>query len=512
MHFDENIDIKAFLSKHAAPLALCAGALIWLCFSMGVSKGLVLHPESATVYFPYYTSQEHGFLQKIFNPYIGNLNSVYRARELSFAADWLDYNMLLWSIRHITLHFHSLIYYILALCMVCANFSLAAKFSGRAEDRPAIALLSLAMLFTPFFFLTFGIYRSAKILSAVFSLLMLWLCALHITRIKNASFSWPLFTTAFALGLCASFSDEQGIAVAALLCAAGLAYSAFTKSRNGLLPAAGLGAAILCYAFYAAFIGPAILAHYNPQMRLENSGFPAAMMFSPHILFAGMRETMLTIWQSAGSIPPAASAALICCITAYAYPQRAAISRLKSNTVAAMFTSTFAVICVCGIALVNSAMFIAHPLIFHAQFMGQYGLPQAAIFYALFSIAIILLPCRPIIKTLTAAVLLSANILSLNGYMRGALNDEAGAFRDITAIAIAKDTDTAHFEPSAFARGYADYAWRSYVPEDARSSMRLWPYCKVVDDPAKCANSPMICLTVSKQTLENYHNWRSGIK
>jgi|GEM_PF-6737927 len=502
---------KTVLQTHAAALFFCCGAVLWVCASLLAFGHNGLHPEAATIYLPYYTTPDQTFLQKIFNPLIGNLNNVYRAREISFLTDWLDYNALLLTIRHIGPYFYSITYLVLAVMTAGLNMLCAAAFFRQSGMKFKAAVAALHLLFTPFFFLSSGIYRSSRILTAFFVILILWYCVFSLFRpdSKNRLLGFPLLTT-LTLGFIISLCDEQGIALAVMTGGIFAVYYAVYRETTALKLSCGLLAGVLLKTIYGTFIGPALLHHFHPQAQILKPAIAYRDLLSgPHLLKAYTATTNL-IRQFAGSLPPIVFLLLLAFMIVQIFRHRTLLPKLLKDKTVVFFIIACAT-GVAGIILMNAGMLWAHPAIFAGGYEGFYGIPAAAFgsFLLIFATGLPLM--RQSARTVILVCLLASNIVSLKSYLQEMRLGENGAFIDITALALSATPDRHGFDPKAFSIQYAK-AMDGYALSDTRTSMRLWPYYQVVTRQEDCAPGGLPCVLCSREELDHYRRQREGLR
>lgn len=501
--------LKSILHAHASELFFCFGAVAWVCASLLVFGHNGLHPEAGTTYFPYYTAPDQTFLQKIFNPLIGNLNNVYRAREVSFVMDWIDYNLLLWTIRNIGLYFYSIIHVVLALLTAGINMLCAVAFFKYSGMKFKAAIATLHLLFTPFFFLSSGIYRSSRILTAFFVILILWYCVFCLFRSdsKGKLLKFPLLTTLF-LGFVIALCDEQGIAMAALIGGIFAVYYAVYRETTALKLACGLLAGLLLKTLYGTLIGPVLLHHFHPQAQILHPDIAYRELLSRHYLLKAYEATANFIRQFTGSLPPVVFILLVFFMIIQILRHKAQLIKLLADKMVVFFIIACAT-GVVGVIVLNAGMLWAHPAIFSSEHEGFYGIPASALGSFLLVFAAGLPLMRQSVQILALLCLLLSNIISLNKYYADFRKGENGAFIDITALALSAMPDRHNFDPKSFSIQYAK-SMDIYAQADTRTNMRLWPYYQVVTRQQDCAPGGLPCVLCSQEALDYYLRQRNG--
>lgn len=501
--------LKSVLSAHASGLFFCFGAAAWVCASLFAFGHNGLHPEAATMYFPYYTAPDQTFLQKIFNPLIGNLNNVYRAREISFVVDWLDYNLLLRIIRDVGPYFYSTIHIVLSVLTAGLNMLCAAAFFRHSGMKFKAAVAALHLLFTPFFFLSSGIYRSSRILTAFFVILILWYCVFRLFRpdSKGKLFEFPLLTT-LSLGFVIALCDEQGIALAALVGGIFAVYYAIYRETVALKLACGLLAGLLLKTLYGTLIGPVLLHHFHPQAQILHPDIAYRELLSSQYMLKAYAATANFIRQFAGSLPPVAFILLVSFMIIQILRHKAQLVKLLADKTVVFFIIACAA-GVAGVIAMNAGMLWAHPAIFTSEYEGFYGIPAAALGSFLLVFASGLPLMRQPAQIVALLCLLLSNVIALHKYYADFRKGENGAFVEITAQALSAMPDRHNFDAKSFSIQYVK-SMDIYAQTDTRTNMRLWPYYQVIARQQDCAPGGLPCILCSQEALDYYLLQRNG--
>jgi len=163
--------------------------------------GAYLQSESQSFILNYLDNRP--VLQKIFDIQKNDWG-FYQARELSYFFDMLDANFIKISINFGFPHFYSLIYYLGLVIILFVTAKIVGNFIGLKS--PLIVLLLFSLFLTaPAVFFSGIFFRTGKILSSVFLILILYLILQQLSP-KNKKLSLLLLPLSFLM----SISDRQG--------------------------------------------------------------------------------------------------------------------------------------------------------------------------------------------------------------------------------------------------------------------------------------------------------------
>jgi len=392
------------------PLALAALWAAWCAASVAVQGRGLLHDESAR-YISHYTDNSKTAASRIFD--IGQTDGGrYQARELSYAADLLDFNFVTGSSALFGLHFHPALHYLLAL-LICAMTA----FALRTKRAAAVALCA-ATLMSPPFFIVPGVFRSAKILAAFFlcaTMLLIWahvrcgIAALpRFMRENNSNAALPLFVTGTLMGL----SDRQGFAYCLILSVIVMCWIFLSRRKDGIPLAGGLvSAAVLCEA-YNRLIGPGIISWVTggrPSLDCQNVSYVKALL-NPESLLTGFRMTLKCAGYFAGDSGVAGGTIIICACAA------APLLSTKAEKDTRLFAATAIIAGTAAAAALNAVLQTQHAHLMTPDAMiAYYSVPQTAFLAICVLMAIECAPDFSIKAAAALALFTVANIIFAGG-------------------------------------------------------------------------------------------------
>ncbi len=284
------------ISKKITPvhIALLFGGFV--LFSLVVCPSLI-HPEMFTR-MPAHLSGKP-ILEIIFDARSMNLGG-WEARQLSFLFDVIDGNFVAWCIRLGIPHFRSITAFLFTLIIVCYLWF---SFTRDMKADRLFSLLAIALLLTSPSFVYQNYYRTSKI--GVTLMMVILLCELYKALTRNgeeagrrkpAMLMLVFFLAAFAMTL----FDMLGVLFAGVLTGYCFILFLFKPDRTKAAMLAGLGLALIAWAIYFLWLGPAIMlavtgqvadSSYLTQAPLQN--LVPLMFWQIPVLLLDMMENML---------------------------------------------------------------------------------------------------------------------------------------------------------------------------------------------------------------------------
>ncbi len=414
--------LVAFLHRRAGLLLLCAGFVLFAASAL-VLRGGMIHPE-IYLYLPYYLDARP-LAARVFD--LGHTDAnMYSARELSYLFDLFDAHVIAWSVDLGRPHFLSACHY--TFCGLGASLMWYFARHRLRLPRPATALLVLAFLTTPVFFLSGGYFRSAKS-GAVLGLIACGCCVAPaffrgppLRRFPWAAWSGTLLT-AVLMGL----FDRQGFFFVLLLAGVLFLHAVLARDRPSLLWLAAPLLALAALQFYNQVLGLALTEHFTghrPSMEFQRLPW-GDLLHSKRALFdsAFYGPTLMldNLRFLLGSVPVAIAVALVAFGVwrlgpHWPWPARAACAW----TPAQLNTRGRLMLALLPLALIamNALMVLRLKAIVGLDFRRMYyGLPSVAFLWLLLACAVAATlrfsRLRPRTCWLVLTALVTCNLVSL---------------------------------------------------------------------------------------------------
>lgn len=225
-------------------------------YSFFVQNGGIIQYEPL-IRIPFYLDNR-SILKKIFDVNKNELFGWYQARELSYIFDIIDaYFIKISSFFHQP-HFFSITYFICYFLIVFLVFKIGLKY---IKHRSLSMLTILVLIFssTPIIFLNVNVFRSAKILTGLFLLVIIGL----ILKIKESKFKRSHFFLLFLTTFFLTLVDRQGFYFAVVISFLTFLYYIYSKNKLFLNYFICIFTGVVTNTFYNLYIGPLLIKSIN---------------------------------------------------------------------------------------------------------------------------------------------------------------------------------------------------------------------------------------------------------
>lgn len=254
-------NIPDFLKKLAHSLnkkiiLLVIFFLLYLFSSMIILRGAVFHPEAYL--------DLHNFLDnrspfvKIFDAERHRVGA-YQSREFSYVVDSIDANFILYSSKIGVVHFYSFSFYLLVILITLLTIKISNKYYCQRSFFIQLIISSL-YLTSPAAFLTANYYRSSKILTSFFIVLLIYLILTYLEKNKTNN------KLLILISICAflmSTSDKQGAFFVLSFSAISFLIFVLERKLKKFMIFISFIISSCAYIVYSDYLGPWLIKYFS---------------------------------------------------------------------------------------------------------------------------------------------------------------------------------------------------------------------------------------------------------
>jgi hypothetical protein len=395
-------------------------SIIFIMLSIINHHGGLLHPD-VEINIPHFLSNRP-LLEKLYDSRIIE-SGYFRARELSYLVDYVDYKFFELSVNFGQPHFLSLIHYVFSLIISVVFWQFCVK--DLELGKLNATLLILLFWTSTYIFLGGVLFRTAKIgvsLTSVALFVILYRTLKRERQIEGYKLPASIWLICFGLSCIAALFDEQGFFIDFIIIIFLFVWMISFSSRNTILLISAFITSFFFSVIYKYIVAPYLtlyLNHYYPDFSYQQGVLSGDYFvhFSQYFN-SGVFLLFETIRYTLGNFPnPVVSYSVILITSFFVFVgiKEMVKNKPKPNPVFSVIVGMALVLFV-FIPLMNSLMILRHRILLNYR-STYYSLPVSTLVLMALSLLLSYLKKARIIPTFVIAIFLAiaviGNLISL---------------------------------------------------------------------------------------------------